>query len=162
MYIGSSIWPLSMKNILDPITLATNLSSSKVNDHWNHSPVGQEKSSSPSETPEPLSNEVAVSEDQHSKDSPPVRINKTDVLRMKRPLTLTVISIATTTWTQVHNVLHVVSLMQKCEEIQYTNHDQAKYNRQKKSGFPLGSAVDQLKLPSCWHRGTSYYKQNFF
>ena len=65
-----------MKDILDLITLATNLSSSKVNDRWNHSPVGQEKSLSPSETPEPLSNEVAVSADQHSKDSPPVRINK--------------------------------------------------------------------------------------
>ena len=161
MHSGSSIWPLSMKDILDLITLATNLSSSKVNDRWNHSPVGREKSLSPSETPEPLSNEVAVSADQHSKDSPPVRINKTDVLRMKRPLTLTVISIATTSWTQVHNVLHVVSLLQKCEEIQYTNHDQAKYNSQKKSGFPLGSASDQLKLPSCWHRGTSY-EQNFF
>ena len=125
-------WPLSMKDILDLLTLATTLSSSKVNDRWNHSPVGQEKSLSPSETPEPLSNEVAVSADQHSKDSPPVRINKTHVLRMKRPLTLTVISIATTSWTQVQNVLHVISLLQKCEEIQYTNHDQAKNTTAKK------------------------------
>ena len=156
MCSGSSIWPLSMKDILDLITLATNLSSSQVNDHWNHSPVGQEKSLSPSETLEPLSKNVAVSADQHSLDSQPVRINKTDVLRMKRPLTLTVISIATTSSTQVHNVQLHVSLLQECEEIQYTNHDQVKYNSQKKSGFPLGSAGDQLKLPSCWHRGTRY------